>query len=212
MVGNITQSFIESLQGGTTSETIEAEIIRPNGTGAFIEIKPVPFVEDGKVTGVRGVVRDITARKQAEEVLAQERNLLRSLIDHVPDLIYVKDAQSCFLIANPALARLTGVASPDELIGKTDFDFFPQELAAKYYADEQAIFQSGSTSARTRRTLGRRSRQQKMAFQHQNTSEECPRQNHWTRRPEPGHHRAQAGRGRFAGKRGTICGCSARRQ
>ena len=143
MVGNITQSFIESLQGGTTSETIEAEIIRPNGTGAFIEIKPVPFVEDGKVTGVRGVVRDITARKQAEEVLAQERNLLRSLIDHVPDLIYVKDAQSRFLIANPALARLTGVASPDELIGKTDFDFFPQELAAKYYADEQAIFQSG---------------------------------------------------------------------
>ncbi len=67
MVGNITQLFIESLQGGTTSETIEAEIIRPNGTGAFIEIKPVPFVEDGKVTGVRGVVRDVTARKQAEE-------------------------------------------------------------------------------------------------------------------------------------------------
>jgi PAS domain S-box-containing protein len=81
MVGNITQSFIESLQGGTTSETIEAEIIRPNGTGAFIEIKPVPFVEDGKVTGVRGVVRDITARKQAEEEIKINNDELSMLFE-----------------------------------------------------------------------------------------------------------------------------------
>ena len=97
----------------------------------------------GNIMGIVGYNHDFTEHKQAEEVLAQERNLLRSLIDHVPDFIYVKDTQSRFLIANPALARLTGVASPDELLGKTDFDFFPQELAAKYYADEQAIFQSG---------------------------------------------------------------------
>jgi len=89
------------------------------------------------------LARDITERKQAGEELAQERNLLRSLIDNVPDFIYVKDVQSRFLLTNPALARLIGAATPDELLGKTDFDFFPQELATKYYADEQAIFQSG---------------------------------------------------------------------
>ncbi len=97
----------------------------------------------GNYFGLVGIGRDITERKQAEDALAQERNLLRSLIDHVPVFIYVKDIQSRFLITNPALARAVGVAAPDELLGKTDFDFFPQELAAKYYADEQAIFQSG---------------------------------------------------------------------
>jgi hemerythrin-like metal-binding protein/PAS domain S-box-containing protein/putative nucleotidyltransferase with HDIG domain len=81
MAGNITQLFIESLQGGTASETIEAEIVRPNGTGAFIEIKPVPIVEDGKVTGVRGVVRDITARKQAEEEIKISNDELSMLFE-----------------------------------------------------------------------------------------------------------------------------------
>ena len=96
----------------------------------------------GNYIGLVGIGRDITERKQAEEALAQERNLLRSLIDHAPDYIYVKDTQSRFLISNPALARAIGAATPDELLGKTDFDLFPQELAAKYYANEQAIFQS----------------------------------------------------------------------
>ena len=98
---------------------------------------------EGNIIGTFGISTDITEHKQMEEALAQEKSLLRSLIDNVPDYVYVKDTQSRFLVANPALARVIGAATPDELLGKTDFDFFPQELAAKYYADEQAIFQSG---------------------------------------------------------------------
>jgi PAS domain S-box-containing protein len=86
---------------------------------------------------------DITERKQAEEALARERSLLRTLIDNLPDLIYVKDTQSQFVIVNLAQARLLGGTTPDDLSGKSDFDFFPPELAQKYYADEQAILQSG---------------------------------------------------------------------
>ncbi len=97
----------------------------------------------GEVIGIVGMGRDVTERKLAEEALAQERNLLRTLIDNLPDYIYVKDTKSRFVIGNIAVARIMGAKSPDELVGKTDFDFYPKELASKYYADEQQIIRSG---------------------------------------------------------------------
>jgi PAS domain S-box-containing protein len=84
-----------------------------------------------------------TERKRAEEALTEERNLLRTLIDNLPDYIYAKDTESRFVLGNIAAAREVGATTPDEMLGKTDFDFFPEELAAQYYADEQAIFRSG---------------------------------------------------------------------
>lgn len=75
--------------------------------------------------------------------LAEERNLLRTLIDNLPDHIYVKDAQSRFVLVNNALMRFRGVSTPEEIIGKTDFDLLPQEVAARFYAEEQEIIRSG---------------------------------------------------------------------
>lgn len=72
-----------------------------------------------------------------------EHELLRSLIDHIPDVVYLKDTQSRFLIANAAAARLFGVNSIDEMIGKTDFDFFPEDLAKVYFEDEAKILSTG---------------------------------------------------------------------
>ena len=80
--------------------------------------------------------------RQIEEALAQERNLLRTLIDNMPDYIYVKDANGRFIVANIAVAHVMGAKTPEELISKTDFSFFPQELAARYQADEREIVQS----------------------------------------------------------------------
>jgi PAS domain S-box-containing protein len=93
-------------------------------------------------SALRGVLL-IQERKQAEEVLLKERNVLRTLIDNLPDFIYVKDIESQFIISNTALAQAVGAEVPDELVGKTDFDFFPEELAAQYRADEMALINSG---------------------------------------------------------------------
>lgn len=82
-------------------------------------------------------------RRRVEEALARERNLLRTLVDNLPDYIYVKDAEGRFILGNAAVVRQMGVAGPDELVGKTDFDFFPRELAERYYAEEQEIIRSG---------------------------------------------------------------------
>jgi PAS domain S-box-containing protein len=81
-------------------------------------------------------------RRNLADALAHERNVLRTMIDLMPAFIYAKDAQSRFTAANKLVANRMGV-EPAELIGKTDFDFFPREHAEKFYADEQALIQSG---------------------------------------------------------------------
>jgi PAS domain S-box-containing protein len=83
-----------------------------------------------------------TERRNLAEALAHERNVLRTMIDLIPAFIYAKDAQSRFTACNKLVANRMG-ANPEELIGKTDFDFFPREMAEKFYADEQALIQSG---------------------------------------------------------------------
>jgi len=87
--------------------------------------------------------QEIAEREQAEQSLRHERNLLTTLIDNLPDYIYFKDTKGRFLLANRAVAWMMGVHDPKELFGKTDFDFYPEELAAQYYAVEQTILQSG---------------------------------------------------------------------
>ncbi len=75
--------------------------------------------------------------------LEQERDLLRTVIDNLPDKIYAKDKEGRFVLNNPTHAKSLGLNSPEEMRGKTDFDFFPQELAAQFYLDEQRTIETG---------------------------------------------------------------------
>ncbi len=82
-------------------------------------------------------------RRQAEEELARERNLLRIMIDTLPDYVSVKDLESRFVLVNPAYADFLGQAERSDLVGKTVFDVFPRDLAAQYVEDDQAVLRSG---------------------------------------------------------------------
>jgi len=90
------------------------------------------------------VSTEVTERKQAENALATERNLLRALMDYLPDYIYVKDTQCRFVTANAAYLHRLGAACVESIIGKTDFDFLPSSWVAADYADEQIVIQSGT--------------------------------------------------------------------
>ncbi|MBN2393115.1 MAG: GAF domain-containing protein, partial [Anaerolineae bacterium] len=100
---------------------------------------------EGNIIGTFGISSDITERKTAEIELDAERNLLRTLIDNLPDYIYIKDRESRFLVNNIAHLNVLGAKTQEEVVGKTDFDIFPHELAEQYYADEQALMESGET-------------------------------------------------------------------
>lgn len=139
----VKKSF-EQLRDGQYPTEAENQWRAKDGTCHWIAwSNTVLLNQAGNVEYIIGTGINITARKQAEKALSQERNLLRTLIDNLPDYIYVKDVDSRFIIANKAVARIMGAATPAELIGKTDFDFYPRHLAAKFYADEQKVVQSG---------------------------------------------------------------------
>lgn len=77
------------------------------------------------------------------ELLKMERNQLRTIIDHIPDTIYIKDIMSRFLNANLREVKILSQNTLDDIIGRTDFDFYTEEYAKKYYADEQEIVKKG---------------------------------------------------------------------
>ncbi|HSD82256.1 MAG TPA: GAF domain-containing protein, partial [Anaerolineae bacterium] len=89
-------------------------------------------------------LRTEAARRQNEEELAQERNLLRTLIDNLSDThIFVKDTHSRFITTNAEHLRTLGLTELDQVVGKTDFDFFEHADAEQYYADEQVAMRTG---------------------------------------------------------------------
>ena len=82
--------------------------------------------------------------KQHRHELAYERDLLRTLADNMPDYIYVKDRDHHFIMNNRAHLRVLGVTDQASAAGKTDFDFFPCEMARQYAADEKLIVTRGT--------------------------------------------------------------------
>ena len=79
----------------------------------------------------------------ASERLSRDAGLLRTLIDTLPDSIYVKDAEGRYILDNLAHMRHVGAASTDNVVGKTVFDLFPKDVAERFHADDDAIMRSG---------------------------------------------------------------------
>ncbi|MCC6694653.1 MAG: PAS domain-containing protein [Candidatus Hydrogenedentes bacterium] len=142
---------------------VERRILAAQGVGSLVDVPltykgvPIGFMglssaEEGRhwsqdevhlLSIVGQVFTNALQHKRAEEALAQERNLLRTLIDNLPDYIYAKDAESRFILNNSAHLRLLRAKSPEDVAGKSDYDMFPRELASQYYEDEQEIIRSG---------------------------------------------------------------------
>ena len=122
----------------------EEKETHPNRPDTWVSTIKLPLTDNnGNIIGTFGISRDVTKRKQAEEELAQEQYLMRTLMDNLPDHIYFKDHKSHFLRVNKALAQFLGLNDPAQAIKKTDFDFFTGEHAQQAYEDEQKIIRTG---------------------------------------------------------------------
>jgi PAS domain S-box-containing protein len=132
------------IKNGLSVFNREEYVVDEEGQKRWLLTTKVPLRdENNHIIGLVGVGKDITTRKQFDENLQNERNLLRTLIDNLPDYISIKDVEGRFIVANMAVVYQIGFHSSNELIGKSDYDLFPRELADQYYIDEQKIIQSG---------------------------------------------------------------------
>lgn len=123
---------------------LECETYADGRQDTWCETTKLPLRDaTGMVTGTFGISRDVTQQIRAERELARERDLLRTIINHSPDLIFVKDRVGRFLTANEAFYKLHGMQSAEEMIGKSDFDLLPLETVCHIVADDQIVMRSG---------------------------------------------------------------------
>ena len=92
---------------------------------------------------VVSVYDDITARKQAEEALRESQQMLQSVLDTIPARVFWKDLDSKYLGCNRAFALDAGFQSPEEIIGKNDFEMSWPEHADLYRSDDRLVVDTG---------------------------------------------------------------------
>jgi PAS domain S-box-containing protein len=114
---------------------------RANGQTFLAEVVITVIEYDGQEI-LHSVVRDISDRKQSELDLQASRAFLVNILNTIPDPVFVKDEQHRFLVVNDAFCQLIG-QSREALLGRSDYDFFPQEEADVFWEKDDWVMQTG---------------------------------------------------------------------
>jgi len=137
------ENYLKTGKGPVLNRIIEITAMNKEGNEFPIELAIIPIQQDD-TTFFCGFIRDISERKKAEEQLSGERNLLRSLIDNLPDYIYVKDKETHYIINNKAFVKLVGAESEIETTGKKVTDFFEEEVGRINIEEDRKVLTLGT--------------------------------------------------------------------
>jgi PAS domain S-box-containing protein len=123
--------------------TAEADVPVQGGTIRRLwGVTRLLYNSEGQVIGAIESIRDITDRRKAELAIEESRNFLDKIIDTIADPIFVKDRQHNWILLNAALCDLIGTRR-QELIGKSDYDFFPKAEADVFWEKDELVFVTG---------------------------------------------------------------------
>jgi PAS domain S-box-containing protein len=117
----------------------EIEVLKKDDSFISVDLNAV-LLPDGRVYAS---CRDITDRKHTEEALNQERRMLRTLIDNIPDQVYVKDKECRKVITNKSDIENIGFKDEAEVLGKTDIELFPGKIGERGYNDDKKVINTG---------------------------------------------------------------------
>ena len=123
-----------------TKKPVVAEEVLPKEGGRPVMVTTIPFQSEKGEWLIAEVNVDITERKRKEEKLRQSENKYRVLTETLPQKVFYKDRNSVYVSCNQSYAQDLKI-KPEEIAGKTDYDFFPKELAEKYRADDKVIME-----------------------------------------------------------------------
>jgi len=143
------QMALESNETADPARTalIELEEYCKDGSTIWVELA-ASFLRDNnfKPTGILTVTRNITDRKEAEEALRNSEGRLRTLVQTIPDLIWLKDPNGVYLSCNTMFERFFG-ASEAAIVGKTDYDFVDRELADSFREHDRKAMAAGKPTS-----------------------------------------------------------------
>ena len=142
------QDEIQILASGEGRERfIEKENLRGEGD-AWVLTSKLPLRDSkNRIIGTFGVSSNVTEMVEAKNALEKEHNTLRTLIDSIPDSIYIRDAQGKYIIANKAFAEFLGLSSPADIAGLTPYDFYSKKAATSYLEEDREVINNGKTLA-----------------------------------------------------------------
>lgn len=135
-------NFIRLLKENGTVKFFEALFkSKSNGT-LWVAISASKIITEDKNEFAEGIIENIAFHKEMEEKLALERDFMQGLLDNIPDAIYFKDSYNRIIKVNKFYADGAGIPV-EEIIGKTDFDFFSFEQAKKMFEDDFHVLKTG---------------------------------------------------------------------
>ncbi len=138
--------YMELLEGKISHYQSEKRYIKKDGTTLWANITVSLFrKKEGDPEYALGMVEDITEKKQMQEKLTREHFLFTTLMKHIPDSIYFKDEKSRFIAVNEATAKKMELDNPEQLIGKSDYDFFTHHHADQAFRDEQEMMKQNKS-------------------------------------------------------------------
>ncbi|NIM95137.1 MAG: PAS domain S-box protein [Anaerolineales bacterium] len=138
-IDRLRENFSRIMAGEVTGNRYR--ITTKSGDVRWMYTSSKPIMEDGDVTGVQGVMTDITERMHAQRALEEQLNFLQTLLDTIPNPIFYKDADGCYTGGNQAFEEFLGVPE-SEFVGKTVYDISPKEIADTYFAKDKELFEN----------------------------------------------------------------------
>jgi PAS domain S-box-containing protein len=140
-LAGLTARFPAVIEHGT--ETFETVLPGDEGMAARFSASAV-YDRNHEPSAIVCRVHDMTESIKSRAALRYEQNLLRTLIENLPVAVYVKDAQCRKVLANPVdMSWMMEFRTDGDVIGKTDFQVFPREVAARFHADDQTVIRTG---------------------------------------------------------------------